>query len=464
MTFLLIPNGFRDPAENPLMQPTVWVGAIDEEMDGAGLTLDFEAGRQGLGQWQSWPADGPARIRYQRVALPGLAPRTTFNLRLLRGAQTLADAQITTLPDRLPVKGIDKAFTVFLGSCFCAARDPGCTVGSSFLRIPTESSPELKFLCGDQVYLDSPSSHYSIHRHSVEELQTELFENYKSTWTQGPRGFSDLLKQGANYFSSDDHEYWNNAPDKAPLVLDTFFPLFRNRREDWLRIARELYSVFQTPDLASSFRVGQLSFLNLDTRFDRQSDQSTFIKQANLTKLGRWVKGLTGPGVLVIGQPLLANRSRFLGLEGQLVDFGLPDFKQYADLINVLVASEHTIVILTGDVHFGRIANCTLASGIKLIEVISSPMALVDDRVGGRWGEPPKFFPSFDVPLAVGRKTQVEFDDKFKHTENQFVTLEFAAEGATVDMTVKAWPVKGGRPPFNPLSETSINLGIGANV
>lgn len=464
MTFLLIPNGFRDPADDPLTQPTVWIGALDEEAVGAGLTLDFEAGSLALGQWKSWPEDGSPRVRYQRVTLPGLMPRTTYNLRLLRGAQTLADAQVTTLPDRLPVKGIEKPFTVFLGSCFCAARDPGCAVGSSFVRLPTDARPELKFLCGDQVYLDSPSRHYTFNTHSVDELKTELFENYKNTWTQGPRGFSDLLKRGANYFSSDDHEYWNNAPEKAPAVMDTYLPLFSNKRKDWLRIAQELYKVFQTPDLVSSFKVGRLSFLNLDTRFDRQSDQSTFVKKTNLAKVKSWVDGLDGPGVLVIGQPILTDKSGLFGLAGQFIDFRLPDFKQYADLVNILVTTRQTIVILTGDVHFGRVASCTLASGVKLIEVISSPMALVSDIAGGRWSEPPKFFPSFDMPLVVGSKRQIEFDKGFKHFVNQFVTLEFAADGATVDMTVKAWPVTGGEPPFNPIAQTSINLGIGADV
>lgn len=454
MTYLLVPNGF-----DQLARPTVWVGAIDEAVVDAGLTLDFEAGRLNLGQWERWPKDGSPRIRYQRVPLPGLMPRSTYGLRLLSGTQTLADASVTTLPDRLPTKD-EKAFTVFLGSCFCAERDQNFTVGGSFLNIPAGVQPELKFLCGDQVYLDSPSNHFSIHTHSVEQLKTELFENYKKTWTQGSRGFSGLLKRGANYFSSDDHEYWNNAPDKAPLVLDTFFPPFRNKREDWLKIAKELYGVFQTTDLVSSFKVGTLSFLNLDTRFDRESDQSTFITKANLTKVRQWVKGLEGPGVLVIGQPILANKA---GVFGQFADFGLPDFKQYADLVNILITSEQTIVILTGDVHFGRVASCTLASGIQLIEVISSPMALVNDLVGHKWKEPPAFFPSFDLPLAVGHKTQVDFED-FEYAENQFMTLEFNAEGATVNMTVKAWPVNGGEPQFKPIFKTSINLGVGAKV
>jgi hypothetical protein len=319
----------------------------------------------------------------------------------------------------------------------------------------------MKFLCGDQVYLDAPWQHYASTRHSVEELETELFEKYESTWTQTPRGFLDLLKNGANYFSSDDHEYWNNAPDRAPAVRDTYWPV-GNRRLDWLRIARELFSAFQTPDLVSSFNVGMLSFINVDTRFGREADQSAFMTKGDLAKVKRWVNGLRGPGVMVIGQPLLASKSGWLGLKGQFFDWGLPDFQQYADLINILVASKQTIVILTGDVHYGRIATCTLASGVKLIEVISSPLALVDDAVGHKWDPPPKFFPDFDVPFIV-RSNQIEIE-KFDYSENQFMTLEFYADGATVRMLVKAWPVTGGQPPFDPVFQKTINLGIGAIV
>lgn len=461
MTYLLIPNGFKDPDEDPSMPPTVWVGAIDEAVGGPVLTLDYEAGRLVLGDRQSWAArDGRHRIDYQRVTLPGLASRSTYNLRLLDGGRQLADAQVTTLPDSLPTRG-EKPFTVFLGSCFYASRDQVRTVGGSFARLPAGARPELKFLCGDQVYLDAPWQHYASTRHSVEELETELFEKYRDTWTQTPQGFLDVLKRGANYFSSDDHEYWNNAPDKAPLVRDTYWPI-GNRRADWLRIARTFFKIFQTPDLAASFRVGPLSFLNLDTRFDRQSDQSTFISAANLAKVRRWVSNLRGPGVMIIGQPIMAGKAGWLGLKGQFGDWGLADFKQYPELVRAIASSRHSIVILTGDVHFGRVASCTLASGIQLIEVISSPMSLVDDAVGHKWDAPPKFFPDFDVPMVV-KSRQIEVKD-FKYSQNQFMTLEFYAEGATVRMNVNAWPVKAGTPPFSPVFQTSIDLGIGAIV
>jgi hypothetical protein len=457
MTYVLVPGAFEDPEVNSWMPPTVWVGSINNDPGAARLTLDFELGQQELGPWTTWAAqDGFHRLDYQRLTLTGLVSRTTYTLRLLddQGRQ-LADALITTLPDRLPLRGEGKPFTIFLGSCFFVGKDPGGTVGSSFLRIPTAVQPEVKFLCGDQVYLDAPWKHYAFTRHSVAELESELFEKYATTWGQTPRGFQDLLKRGVNYFSPDDHEYWNNAPDRAPLVRDSYWPV-GNRRADWLRIARELFQAFQTPDAASSFTVGPLSFLNLDTRSDRRADQSIFITAESFRKVERWITGLRGPGVMVVGQPILASKT---GVKGHLVDWGLPDYTQYGDLIRLIAGTRHTIVILTGDVHFGRIATCTLASGAQIIEVISSPMALVDDAVGHQWGEPPKSFPDFDVPLVV-RSRQIQVRD-FKYSENHFMTLEFLLDGATVVMTVKAWPVIGGWPALNPVFTAEINLGIG---
>jgi hypothetical protein len=79
--------------------------------------------------------------------------------------------------------------------------------------------------------------------------------------------------------------------------------------------------------------------------------------------------------------------------------------------------------------------------------------------VGHQWGEPPKSFPDFDVPLVV-RSRQIQVRD-FKYSENHFMTLEFLLDGATVVMTVKAWPVIGGWPALNPVFTAEINLGIG---
>ena len=88
--------------------------------------------------------------------------------------------------------------------------------------------------------------------------------------------------------------------------------------------------------------------------------------------------------------------------------------------------------------HFGRVASCRLESGERLIEVISSPTALVSRLVGGKWGEPPARFPAVPVPGVVARSIE---DHGFRCTENHFLTLEFSALGGNVRLRIRNWPI-----------------------
>jgi hypothetical protein len=147
--------------------------------------------------------------------------------------------------------------------------------------------------------------------------------------------------------------------------------------------------------------------------------------------------------VLVVGQPVLSEQTTFL--RAYFADWTLVDFDQYVALAQRLAQAKHSIVVLTGDVHFGRIARCTMASGIDLTEVISSPLALVDKEAEGHWREAPPF-PAFEIPGMV--KAQTRTAQAFRFTEGHFLTLEFSAAGAFVNMTVKLWPIvhDGGLP------------------
>src|SRR5205809_7973197 len=106
---------------------------------------------------------------------------------------------------------------------------------------------------------------------------------------------------------------------------------------------------------------------------------------SDLDRLDQWIRNLEGPGIFSLGQPIFAAQAGFFG---RFADWNLPDFEQYADLVRVLASSRHSLVLLTGDVHYGRIASCLLPSGLELIEIISSPTALVDKSVGGKWHAP----------------------------------------------------------------------------
>jgi hypothetical protein len=446
MAYLMVPLSVS------ATEATVWIGAINDNLNAVELVGQppINQGPQHVerGRWAS--QTGQYTVDYQRVTLGGLEPRTTYTLELLVHGVSQTSfpereflrAELTTLPDRLPT-AFEKPFTVLLGSCFCTTQDQAGMVGRTYFHLPAGDRPDVKILAGDQVYLDAPWDHYLRHTHTPEELETRFFETYLDAWMQAgtASGFRKLLMAGANYFCSDDHEFWNNAPNRGSYVLDTW-PFF-DQREAWLRSARALYQVFQTPSTVTTFSVGTLSFCIADTRINRRADRTRFMDDVDLQVVDTWVRNLQGPGVLVVGQPILSEQTSFL--QGHFADWTLVDYDQYGALAQRLTQAQHSIVVLTGDVHFGRIARCTLASGIDLMEVISSPMALVDKEAEGHWREAPQF-PAFAIQGVVKATTRTA--QAFRFTQSHFLTLEFSVAGAFVNMTVKLWPIvhDGGMP------------------
>jgi hypothetical protein len=324
---------------------------------------------------------------------------------------------------------------VLLGSCFAVEEDPAGTVGRTYAGMPVSERPDVKFLCGDQVYLDVPPLPFSIIPRSEQDLQRRFFTKYWNTWTQSEvvGGFRELLANGANYFVSDDHEFWNNAPEPGMLVAaNTLLP---GRRQAWLRAARQLFDIFQTPDRVTIFNVGTLSFCLADTRYNRAPDRSALMTPADFARVETWLAHLTGPGVLVVGQPFFVGRT--FGPRGKFFDWALSDYTQYEALLRALRSSPHSIVILSGDVHYGRIAQCNLnpVRGTQLIEVISSPLTLADPLAGGAWVPAP----SEPLPRV---STVKNFADRVKPFPNHFLTLGFGAAGTGgVEMVVKYWPI-----------------------
>ena len=100
-----------------------------------------------------------------------------------------------------------------------------------------------------------------------------------------------------------------------------------------------------------------------------------FMTAADMAEIRTWAHGLTSLGCLVLGQVLFTAAGR----DDQLrhMDLGLPDFRQYTELLDALRRATHAVVILTGDVHFGRVAVCQFLNGQEIVEVIASPLALV---------------------------------------------------------------------------------------
>ena len=151
-----------------------------------------------------------------------------------------------------------------------ASPGSGGRVGKTYAALPNAARPDVKLLAGDQVYLDDPWYKFFL-SFSRAQLHASFMDAYLGTWAQGRRsgeghGFAHLLASGANYFSSDDHEFWNNAPNFVAFARNTWS---QSGRDEWWWAADGLYRTFQTPRSVARFDVPPVSFLIVDTRIAR---------------------------------------------------------------------------------------------------------------------------------------------------------------------------------------------------
>jgi hypothetical protein len=425
------------PREVSATSATIWAGTTDQQVGESPFAIEHRiSGTQWpVRTWQQWTARGAAALSYARVELLDLRPATHYPLLLRVNGAIRAVADVTTLPQRLPAI-TEPPFTVLLGSCFCVGEDSGGGVGRAFARIPGAMQPHLKLLVGDQVYLDSPWSKFIV-PHGATQLAAAFLQQYLATWTQGAdqQGFNLLLRSGANYFCGDDHDFWNNVPFPSSFAVDTWTG--RGRRT-WSQLATTLYHAFQTDQTFTAIDIGQFSIRVMDTRVNRTRDRAQFASAADMQRLREWVDNLSAPGMLVLSQPVFATRAGFFG---RYSDWQLADFEQYAELCKVLVASRQSIIVCCGDVHFGRIARATLPSGAELIEVISSPLTLVDPFARGSWANAPARFPAEPIPGIASVPVMTQSD--WVETGNHFVTIELHRDGGGMRCRMRPWPTSG---------------------
>jgi hypothetical protein len=420
----------------------------------------------------------------------GLVPGSAYEVRVTApfgpdgtAADHTVAASFRTLPDGLPgpsTSGPGRPFTVLLASCYSEDSDLKIPVGRGPLGeafqaltgklrrgyVTTRSAvrrelvgvsargnvsrryqllcertgePDLKILTGDQVYLDTPV----VLPMSARSVRRRISRNYSRTWDK----LGYFLSRGANICASDDHEFWNNYPYRPPLLTNLPGLRGRDTRDEWDATAREFIRKVQLAEPAVTFDLGEdLSFFVADTRINRDGARPAdprhpprFMAPTDFEALISWIEGLRSPGVLVIGQPLLATG-------GNPGDRCLPDFPdQYARLCRSLAAASHDVAVLSGDVHFGRVARIEMqrpdrARPTRLYEVISSPMALVS-LFHGRFGLARGVF-SADIttfPFGPGND-EVTYAPPVrssgKRCEDHYMTLEFTNLGADAGIKV----------------------------
>lgn len=350
---------------------------------------------------------------------------------------------LTTLPAALPSRH-DHPFTVGIGSCFYTKHDGG-RAGQAFEALYRNRAfkPHIKFLTGDQVYLDIGLGLYPL---NDEDCQDRIADDYSESWEL----LRSILRRGGTWMLADDHEYWNNYP-----YLQGFNPylvtlsLNKDFKKRWEAAAKRGVRVVQQIKTIRTFNIGNdISFCVVDLRSERT--KNGFLSDRSFQELLKWVKNLTCPGVLVIPQPLIAGK-------GNDIDKNLPDWKQYDKLITAFQNGNHDIVVLAGDVHYGRVSKVKIGnSGNKLVEIITSPMSNLSELNGFAASIPDvseEKFPVVPISGVPGNKIdylgKVTTENKWwdlrfpkERTTEHFMTVDFYRDAKSVKVKVWAWDAR----------------------
>ncbi len=421
--------------QSPRTMPVTWRRTSVTVPDGSGVVaLDL------------WYAAGD---------LDSLTPDTTYSITPRQNAEG-ERVRVRTLPDRVPSRASGKQLRVVLASCFDIARGKATPLGPNVG--PDRLVPHLKFLCGDQVYLDLPIVENL--PHAPEELYPRFLSKYLANWYHHHQGsgFGSFLQWGANLFLSDDHEFWNNSPYPFLFVQDS-----RARRPIRQRIygdgARALFRTFQGDLEATTLRTFRiidigpsvtpdLSIAVLDARYHR--DHQHAFAPTDLAATCTWIRNLRSPGVLVLSQPLFdhANERR-----SRRYDAYLTHFADYARLVRAMHGLRHDLLVLSGDNHGGRIARVKLPSERTIWEVISSPMALCKPWLSFHDDPPAQQFPAVPVPGCPQKPIDVCAP---LVTRNHIASIDFVRDG-TIDFDVRFLPLDRDRQPMRPRLASSLS-------
>jgi hypothetical protein len=384
---------------------------------------------------------------YATETIDGLVPNqdyeVEFQVRYEGQWHEMETGFFSTLPQSLS-NTPETAFTVGIGSCFYTKHDGG-RAGQAWeaLYKNDELRPDIKFLAGDQVYVDIGLGLFPL---DDDDCQERIADDYAESWSL----LRSMMRRGGTWMLPDDHEYWNNYP-----FLKGFNPYlitleksdsFRRR---WEKACKMGVDAIQQVKTVRTFDIGNdLSFCVADLRSERTEDY--FVEPANFAQIIDWVDGLNSPGVLVIPQPLIAG-------EGNDNDANLPDWDQYGELLKHIQNGNHDIVVLTGDVHYGRISTTYVGnSNNKLIEVITSPISNLSELHGIAADVPnldDRAFPVVDVPGV--NKNPIDYVDvvstesewwdlrfPVRRTKEHFMTVDFYRDGDGIKMKVNAWEAR----------------------
>ena len=293
--------------------------------------------------------------------------------------------------------------SLLIGSCFWINDDRDGFYASAVKELVQRERPAFKFLMGDQLYAD-------VWAPKPINLRKGLADKYERYW--GDAAYQELLAACPNLVACDDHEFWNDFPEpqiQVPYSWDRFGPDNAQALQGPLR---RLPGGAEPPGqaLEPARRRARLFFI-ADTRSERTKDsapqraarrpgdverprdsgrassrapacsscRSRCSSRAAARPTGRcWTSR----------SPTASARSSRAALDGRTGD-----------------DKPHDILILTGDIHTGRISQAEIvgAQG-QVYELVASPASLVTPFLPP-WGHKPSApaGPADDQPPQVDR-------------------------------------------------------------
>lgn len=334
------------------------------------------------------------RMGISTVSLSNPKPGTIYELLIPEvGSKPLV---WRSMPTQLGTEGL--AFLVSSCYWYNEDREGYYPTGVRDLFKIIRPTPTVKFLIGDQIYADWPPE---ISLNPGEKAAVEMYDKrYTQIW--GDPLIQELLQLCPNLVTCDDHEYWNDFPERQFHIPWTWTA---QDRETYGDVAAELFWRYQqclNPAQSKYYSltigtpgglVPPVSLFVADTRSDRQSFHPDdprapksgpphFLSEAGWQAFEQWITDLQGPGILITGQPLYQK-------DGDWKDHSLSNFTDdYGRFWRRIEergkgqmgdGKRHDILLISGDIHTGRFATGTLrsADSIAVHEIITSPAARI---------------------------------------------------------------------------------------
>ena len=405
---------------------------------------------------------------YTICQFDNLPPGTRFSVEFFRRIEALENVikqewqklktgTFDTLPSRLPLKG-KKPFTIGLGSCFYNHRDGGQAAASYkalYKRGTDAMRPDITFFTGDQVYLDIGFDSLSLR---PDEIRQRIANDYALHW----QALGSILSRGGTWMLPDDHEYWNDYPfydSLIPTLLALKLPWVRKA---WNTASRDAVKNIQRSPKVDIFSIGKdLSLCLADFRSFRKNKK--MIPNQAFAQIVNWAQSLKSPGIIVSPQPFIVEKNP---TERNLLSFKT----QYTELLQALAHTGHDIVLLSGDVHFGRIATVPLGNnGGRLVEIISSPLSNLTGLNGiatsAAKSTPKKFPDPKAIKIADWDPAKVKYSSAFnvstkkgripsayprERTREHFMTVSFCRlRSGGIQLSADAWQVRERSGPKN---------------